>query len=179
MIREIVPNVRFFDSDVVVGDLLREKRVLCCLQEAFGGRVVDRETGLVDRKYLRELIFEDEESRVILENLLHPMVEDECERQLSEWFASNERTFFIADVPLLFEKGFGFGQEMNLVVATSPETQRLRLRKRDGFDDEMISSILASQLPIGEKVSLGDLIFWNEGSETLLRQQVARFFKQR
>ena len=84
---------------------------------------------------------------------------------------------FVADVPLLFEGRFSFFQDLNLVVATSMETQRSRLKKRDHFDDALISSILAAQLPVMEKVARADLVFWNEGPQQVLERQIDHFIE--
>ena len=82
---------------------------------------------------------------------------------------------FVADVPLLFEGAFSFSQDLNLVVATSTGTQRSRLRDRNHFDDALISSILAAQLPIMEKVAQANLVFWNEGPLEVLQDQIDHF----
>jgi dephospho-CoA kinase len=41
----------------------------------------------------------------------------------------------------------------------------------------MISSILKAQLPIMEKVARADVVFWNEGSLSIMESQLARFLK--
>jgi dephospho-CoA kinase len=86
-----------------------------------------------------------------LETILHPKVRKECLEKLDFYSKTMSTTLFVADVPLLFESGFDFGQELNLVVATSQATQRTRLKARNHFEDRMISSILKAQLPIREK----------------------------
>jgi transcription termination factor Rho len=75
----------------------------------------------------------------------------------------------------LYEKGFDFGQTQVLVVASSRLTQIQRLRERSGFDDLLIESILAAQLPVHEKMVRADLVFWNEGPPAVLRSQVRRY----
>jgi transcription termination factor Rho len=75
----------------------------------------------------------------------------------------------------LFEKGFDFGQTQVLVVASSRSTQIQRLKARNGFNDQLIESILAAQLPLQEKTSRADVVFWNDGPQAVLRSQVRRF----
>jgi dephospho-CoA kinase len=104
-------------------------------------------------------------------------VRNDCLEKCREASRNPLTTLFVADVPLLFESEFDFGQELNLVVATSEATQRRRLKARSHFDDRMISSILAAQLPIMEKVARGDVVFWNEGRPSILEQQLARFLE--
>ena len=105
---------------------------------------------------------------------MHPRVREEC-------LASRDRAgkegcvLFVADVPLLFEKGFDFGQELSLLVTTTRSTQIRRLKSRNGFDDSLVESILAAQLPLEEKLRRADIVFWNEGPPEVLRSQVRRF----
>ena len=92
-----------------------------------------------------------------------------------KWLLHGARNFFVADVPLFFEKGFDFGQSEVLVVASSRSTQIQRLKARGGFDDSLIESILAAQLPVQEKMSRADVVFWNEGPQAVIRSQIRRF----
>ncbi|MEY4246097.1 MAG: hypothetical protein RLZZ245_3682, partial [Verrucomicrobiota bacterium] len=130
--------------------------------------------GGVDRSMLRERVFGDDGARASLEEILHPRVREECLDSL-EIAAKRGADLFVADVPLLYEKGFDFGQTQVLVVASSRLTQIQRLRERSGFDDLLIESILAAQLPVHEKMVRADLVFWNEGPPAVLRSQVRRY----
>lgn len=176
MMRRLVPSMAFFDSDESVQNLLKAPAVLSEISETLDEVIVDGK-GDLDRGKLRGLVFGNEEKRKKLEEVLHPKVRKEC---LEKWEKSSRNastTLFVADVPLLFESGFDFGQELNLVVATSEATQRIRLKARSHFEDRMISSILKAQLPIMEKVARGDVVFWNEGSPAVLEQQLSRFLQ--
>ncbi len=171
---ELMPGLGFYDCDLGVKGLLGEKEVLEEISEKLGQSII-LENGELDRGRLRELVFEDSVRRQKLEGVLHPLVRKECLEKREECLTNSATTLFVADVPLLFEGGFDFGQELNLVVATSPATQRARLKSRSHFDDSMISSILRAQLPIMEKVNLADVVFWNEGPPAILRRQLSRF----
>jgi dephospho-CoA kinase len=176
MISRLLPTSAFFDCDESVQELLQQRDVLEEISEALE-RPVIMSDGSLDRAGLRKLVFENEISRTKLEAILHPKVRKECLEKLDFYSKTSSTTLFVADVPLLFESGFDFGQELNLVVATSQATQRIRLKARSHFEDRMISSILKAQLPIMEKVARGDVVFWNEGSLAVLESQLARFLK--
>ena len=176
MISRLMPTSAFFDCDESVQSLLQKQTVLEEISDALGRSVIKAD-GSLDRAALRKLVFENETSRRKLEIILHPKVRKECLEKLDFYFKNNPTTLFVADVPLLFESGFDFGQELNLVVATSQATQRTRLKARSHFEDRMISSILKAQLPIMEKVARADVVFWNEGSLSIMESQLARFLK--
>ncbi len=165
-----------FDCDQSVQGLLERGEVIDSIAHTFGEEMKERE-GKLNRKALRERVFRAPEERKKLESILHPLVREECLEKLELSRKTTPSSLFIADVPLLFESGFDFGQESCLVVATSEKTQRMRLKERNGFDDNLITSIIAAQLPILEKVALADVVFWNEGPPHQLKCQLSRFLK--
>jgi transcription termination factor Rho len=174
LLREWLPRVAIFDCDEAVHRLLEaDAEVAAIVSEAFGREALD-ERGRIDRHFLRGRVFADDAARLRLEAILHPRVRQECLDSL-EQAGKRGAELFVADVPLFFEKGFDFGQTQVLVVASSRSTQIQRLKARSGFDDLLIESILAAQLPVQEKMSRADVVFWNEGPPAVLRSQVRRF----
>jgi transcription termination factor Rho len=174
LLREYLPSLVIFDCDAAVHRLLESvPEVAALIAEAFGDGALD-ESGRIDRHFLRGRVFADEAARARLEAILHPRVRQECLDSL-ENAAMSGAECFIADVPLFFEKGFDFGQNQVLVVASSRSTQIQRLRARGGFDDALMDAILAAQLPVQEKMSRADVVFWNEGPPAVLRSQIRRF----
>ncbi len=173
-LREFLPQIAIFDCDASVHRMLESDAELALIvSEAFGIQSLDVQ-GRIDRHFLRGRVFADEGTRVRLESILHPRVRQECLDSL-EQAAKRGAELFVADVPLLFEKGFDFGQTQVLVIASSRSTQIQRLKARNGFDDLLIESILAAQLPVQKKMSRADVVFWNEGPPAVLRSQIRRF----
>ena len=174
LLREWLPAVVIFDCDEAVHRMLESDPVVAeIIAAAFGDQALDA-AGRIDRHFLRGRVFADEAARLELESILHPRVRQECLDSLQR-AATRGAEWFVADVPLFFEKGFDFGQTQVLVVASSRSTQVQRLKARSGFDDSLIESILAAQLPIQEKISRADVVFWNEGPPAALRSQIRRF----
>lgn len=173
-LQELIPGMVFFDCDVEVRRLLEgDERIREEIALRFGRGALDA-TGKVSRAFLRERVFSDECARQSLEAVLHPRVREECLAAVRQ-AAKSGAGLFIADVPLLFEKGFEFGQEKVLLVASTRSTQIDRLKARNGHEDSLISSILAAQWPIEEKIPLADVVFWNEGPPAILHSQLERF----
>ncbi len=174
MLEQHLPGMVLFDCDATVGRLLDEDPAVAAAIVARFGREVMNATGRIDRSFLRDKVFADEDARLCLEEILHPKVREECLDSLRK-AAKRGVEWFVADVPLFFEKGFDFGQSKVLVVASGPASQVRRIKERNGFDDHLITSILAAQLPVGEKISRADVVFWNEGPPALLESQIRRF----
>jgi transcription termination factor Rho len=174
LLREWMPAVVIFDCDAAVHRLLdSDAGVAAAVGEAFGAQALDRH-GRPDRDFLRRQVFSDEAARRRLESILHPRVLEECldSRQQA---VTRGAELFVADVPLFYERGFDFGQSQVIVVASTHSTQVQRLKARSGFEVDLIESIIASQLPVQEKISRADVVFWNEGPPAVLRSQVRRF----
>jgi transcription termination factor Rho len=174
LLREFIPQVVIFDCDMAVHRLLEaDPEVAAIITEAFGDGALDAQ-GRIDRHFLRGRVFSDEAARLRLEAILHPRVRQEC-LDFLEKAATRGAELFIADVPLFFEKGFDYGQDEVIVVASSRSTQIQRLKARGGFEDALIESILAAQLPVREKMAKADVVIWNEGPPSVIRSQVRRF----
>ena len=151
-------------------------KIISKLTESFGSEIVDSETGKIIREKLRLEVFGNPEKRKLLESILHPYVREEC-LALKEISAKQGVRCFLADVPLLFENDFDFGYDQAITIATTRATQVARLKARNGWNDELIDSVLAAQLPVDEKISRADIVFWNDGQPDTLRAQIQRFCK--
>ncbi len=163
-----------FDCDQEVG-LLYEGKLAPALAECFGGDCLHAD-GSVNRPWLRELVFNDVTARLRLESLIHPMLQQECLARMEAMRQNVAVKGFVIDVPLFYEGGADYGQDAVCVVGVSPETQRMRLARRNGFGDELIQSILSAQLPLSVKLGRADMVLWNEGPEPVLYSQTERFY---
>ncbi len=174
LMKEMLPEVVFFDADASVARLYADVEVDAELKNHFGTKVISKDGG-IDKKYLRDQAFSDLGVKVFLEQVFHPRVIQECLALLAETARNGSSRLFVADIPLLFEGGFDFGQSANLVVASSRETQISRLKNRNDWDDDIIEGVLRSQMPIESKLALADVVFWNEGPPKILESQIHRY----
>jgi dephospho-CoA kinase len=171
-----VPEMVVFDADHCVGALYEDPQVLDELVANFGQDIMSSSTD-VDKAYLRQRAFADESVKRVLEQIFHPRVLQECLALLEKTAMTPASRLFVADIPLLFESGFDFGQSLNLLVATSRKTQVRRLKNRNAWDDDTVDGVLNSQMPIEAKLALADVVFWNEGPLEILQAQCLRFIQ--
>ena len=176
MLQDLLPELVVFDADESVAKWYEDSQVIEEIANEFGDKVYD-EKGGVDKAWLRAKAFADDDARRCLEQIFHPRVRQECLALLEREDKYSSSRLFVADIPLLFESGFDFGQSANLLVATSRETQIDRLKNRSGWDDDRVEAVLSSQMPIDAKFTLADIVFWNEGPEPMLRNQCHRFLQ--
>jgi len=172
----LCPGACAFDADAAVHRLLGgDEQVAAAVVGRFG-EAVRGAAGGIDREALRERVFPDPGARRELEAILHPRVREECLESLRA-ARDAAAALFVAEIPLLFESDFRFGQEFNLLVAVGRETQLRRLRDRRGGDDAMAARILEAQWPLEAKLPRADAVFWNEGPAPILRAQLRRFLQ--
>jgi dephospho-CoA kinase len=164
------PSVAAFDCDAAVHKILAEPEWAERVAEDFGRGVLDAAGG-VDRVKLRPLVFGQPDCRRRLEALIHPEVRHRCRVSVDTASLEGKVKMFFIEVPLLYESGFDVARDYEIVLAASPTTQRDRLRHQRGLDDVVAERILASQLPILEKVRRAHLVIWNEGSIPCLKRQ--------
>lgn len=167
-------GVRLFDCDRHVHALQARPEVARRIAAELREDVV-APSGGVDREKLRSLVFRDPGKRRALEGVLHPMVREACAAARQEALAEGAVDVFVADVPLLYESGFPLPRDLEVVVACGPATQRRRLLARNRFTPELADHILASQIPILDKVNRAGVVIWNGGSREALRHSTEQF----
>ncbi len=177
LLRELCPAITLFDCDSSARRLHSDATVVEQCRAVFGDEAIFDRKQCLDRDFLRDKIFSDEDAKRKLEEIMHPIIRKECLDSLEQARADGTAKIFIADVPLLFENHFDFGQELSLLVASSLETQVRRLKNRTRLEDEMVAAIIAAQMPVEEKIRRADVVFWNEGPMPILRNQIARFLE--
>ena len=75
-LNELFPNSQLFDADGVVSQLLTRENICKKVRKVFGDVSIDA-SGLINRAFLREQVFDSAEQRAKLENILHPEVKNE------------------------------------------------------------------------------------------------------
>lgn len=163
-------SLAVFDSDVIVSELLNRADVVSEIDDMFGSSVVTGSS--IDRLALRDLIFTNSAERQKLEDVLHPKVFKECLARAELAEHRSEVSYFVADIPLLFEAAYDWPVQSVWTVACGRQTQCSRLMKRSGIDEELAVCIVDAQLPMDYKIERSDLVLWNEGPVECLRQQL-------
>jgi len=116
--------------------------------------------GSLDRAGLRAIVFKDTEARLWLEQLTHPLIGEEIQRQLG----LAKGPYRVLSSPLLLE-----GTQVNMtdyvVVVDVPEAVQIaRASARDNNDPEQIKRIMAAQLAREARKAKADYVIDNSGS---------------
>jgi len=159
------------DADKISHKLLDENSSK--IIEMFGSKYVQK--GKVLRKELGKIIFSNEENKLKLEALLHPLIKEEIVKS-SRLFESQNKPYFI-DIPLFFEK-MNYPISKSLVVYTPKDLQVQRLMKRDNINEEEALLKISNQWDIEKKKELADLIIDNSKDLKNLQREVERIIEE-
>lgn len=158
------------DADLVSRDVVKPGTLgLKKIVDRFTKKVLNSDSSL-NRKVLRAIIFNDEEARLDLNSILHPIIHDEIIRQIEEY--KKHYDVIIFDAPLLLENQLQDMVDQVWVVSTDSETQIERLMKRDGINKDEANAIIKRQMPIEEKVKLADVVIYNNSDLISLYKQI-------
>jgi dephospho-CoA kinase len=85
---------------------------------------------------------------------------------------SGRAKIFLVEVPLLYEVEFPIERDLDLVVASSRQTQLSRLLEKRNVKRELAVRIIESQMSLEKKMKRADIVIWNDGSEQSATSQV-------
>ena len=129
----------------------------------FGSEILD-EKGLINRKRMREIIFDDQSKKKILEEIIHPKVRDEMFKRINK----SDDHYLIVSVPLLVETGMNRIMDRTLLVECSEDTQIERLMHRDKITLNEARAILKNQASRSDRNKIADDLIVNEKNVTLI-----------
>lgn len=163
-------GVKVLDADKIVRDLQQPNTVLLKqLAQTFGADVIE-DNGHLNRALLGRLIFENEEAKQKLNDIMKPLIYQKLVEGIEEAKRAEE-VMVVLDMPLLYEFEFEHLVDTVVVVHVSRPTQIKRLMQRDQIEESYAESKINSQMSLDEKRSRGDFVLNNEGSINELKAQ--------
>lgn len=124
--------------------------------------------GQLNRPYIASRIFRDKELLNSVNELVHPLVQQEAR----QWFNSlpKEVPYALQEAALLIESG-SYKLLDHLILITAPQKIRLtRVERRDQSSSTMILERMNAQMNEDKKIILANSIIVNDGSILLLPQ---------
>ncbi len=150
---------------------------LAMIVENFGEGVLTA-TGELDRAAMGAIVFGDEEKRLLLNSIVHPLVFEAQNQWLLEKESENPRGVAVIDAALMIESG-GYKRFTKLVVVwCEPELQLQRLMLRNNLSKAEALKRIRAQMPQEEKKLYADFLIDTSGGFETARQQTAEVFEQ-
>lgn len=152
-------GIAVVDADIVAREIVDiGQPALQQIREAFGDWVLLQD-GSLNRRALRDHIFQSPEARKTLENIIHPAIRTSIIQQLH----AAQSPYAILVSPLLFETNQHELTQHTLLIDAAIELQIQRASQRDGQNVEQIQKIIAAQMPREQKCAMADDIVLNDG----------------
>ena len=157
-----------FDADVEAKKILHTKEVEKQILEAFP-QLKSLETDL-----LSQVAFENKQSQLKLNSIIHPLVEREIEQRIVN--EDGKHPFFIIDAAMMIEAGsvnyFRDKGMILLVVIAEKAIRKERALMRGNLLEDSILERMNLQLPDSTKVKHADFIVENNSTESELIQKI-------
>ena len=138
----------------------------------FGDEILTN--GDIDRKKLAAIVFEDEESRINLEEIIHPLVRKSFEILVE---SAREGDIVINQIPLLVET-HGAERFDRVITVISPLEKRKERLKLRGLPSYEIERRISAQASDEERIEISDYIIENDGTEDDLLREVEATFEE-
>jgi dephospho-CoA kinase len=163
------------DSDQQARMALQRPEVRDQLQR-WWGRTILAADGTVDRREVARIVFNDDQERLRLEGIIHPLLRARRADLINEAQRRGARAVVI-DAPLLFEAAVD--QECDAVIFVDvPRDVRLnRLRESRGWDEAELKRRERAQMPLEEKRRRSQHIIKNIGDQAELSRRVAEVLR--
>ena len=169
-------GLKVIDLDQITHKLMRRGELgYIEIKKQFGEKYIDTK-GEIDRKLLREEIFSSFDLKKIIESILHPIIFEECNKQLN--ILKHEK-YIVLVIPLLFEtKNYISLVDESLLIDCDLETQIKRVIKRDNISKAFANRIIKNQMNRQEKQLLADKVILNDGNINHLENQLDSYYKK-
>ena len=161
-------GIDVIDADVVSRTILNSDRNVLSILESRWGSEIMLSDGSLNRRLLREKIFNSAEEKSFLEGILHPLIRTEVKRQALDAASP----YALVVVPLMFETHFDELVDYVVCVDLEVEKQVERTCTRDRISPELARKIIASQMDRQRRISLSDYVIYNYEQIELKRQKV-------
>jgi dephospho-CoA kinase len=129
------------------------------------GKYIYSPDGILDRRRLAKIIFNDNRALADVNEVVHPAVR----LSFIEW-AENHRQepYVLYEAAIIFESGYSAGFDMNILVVADEKTRIDRVVRRDHTTEEQVKQRIINQMPDSQKIKFADYIIENNAGNLLI-----------
>jgi dephospho-CoA kinase len=131
------------------------------------GRHIYSPDGMLDRKKLAGLIFNDSDALAKVNSIIHPAVR-KC---FLKWIDNHQDAYYILyEAAILLESRYASDFERTILVLADEKVRIERVIKRDHVSEELVKQRINNQMPEAEKIKMVDFIIENSNEKLLFPQ---------
>ena len=159
-------GVPIFDADSTAKSIMNtDSDLIRGIKESFGEQAY-LASGKLDRKYLSERIFNDQDALTTLNALVHPA----AIQAFVDWALQQDTPYVMKEAAILFESGSFRNCDFTILVTADEPLRIARVMNRDAVDEQSVRQRMSKQMPEEEKMKLADFVINNNETEALLPQ---------
>ena len=158
-------GIPVYYSDVCAKQLMNQNELLMdSIKERFGEE--SYHDGLLNRKWIASIVFDDSTALNDLNNLVHPVVQ----KNYLNWLSQQTKDIVAYESAILIEHGNQVNFDV-VVLVQCPENIRFkRIQKRDGLTLDQVQVRSRFQWPEEEKIKYADYFIENTALEQAKQQ---------
>jgi len=172
-----------FGAGIIDTDLISHQitgvggKAIPLISAAFGADFIDSQ-GALNRAKMRALVFEDANARQVLEQITHPLIQQETAKEAFD-LAKSGVPYLVFVVPLLIESRSWSKLLDYLVVVDCPEeTQIQRVMQRNNIARLEVENILKAQTSRKVRLEAANAVIENQGDLNKLKSEVLSLHQQ-
>jgi dephospho-CoA kinase len=154
----------YFADDAAKRLMNEDPEIQLQLMKAFGADTYME--GVLNRKYLSSIVFNDPVKLELLNSIVHPVTIHDA----AVWMSKQTAPYVIKEAALIFESG---SQDMldHVIGVYAPESLRIyRVMKRDGVTREDVKARMRKQIEETVKMRLCDTVILNDEQHLVIPQ---------
>jgi dephospho-CoA kinase len=134
--------------------------------KAIWGDQVFQANGLVDKKALADIVFNNESELHKLNAIMHPLVAEDY----AQWLSVQNTEYVMKEAAILIESG-SYKTCDKIIVVSVPEALAIeRVKSRDNVSEEQVKARMSKQMSNDEKIKYADFVIVNDGIKMLIPQ---------
>jgi dephospho-CoA kinase len=160
-----VIGIPIYNADDAAKRLMNEKEELKNqILLHFGNESYNQ--GILNKKYIASIVFNDPEKLALLNSLVHPVTINDAD----EWIQKQTSPYIIKEAALFFESGAHAHVDQIIGVFTPAPLRILRVMKRDNITRDEVLARMNKQIDEEIKMRLCDHVITNNEQELVLPQ---------
>ena len=136
------------------------------ITEYFGNNIYC--DGILDRKKLAEIVFNDKIALEKLNSWVHPAVA----RDFELWYSRQISNYVLEEAAIIYESGIADRFDKVILVTAPDEIRIERVCARDGVTPDIVQKRMKNQWSEDKKIALADYIIRNDNDNLLIRQVI-------
>lgn len=148
----------YFSDDRAKNIVNEDHELMLKIKELLGEKAY--QDGIYQRKYVANIVFDDNEKLEQLNQLIHPAVAMDFEN----WITAQGSRFVFKETALLFELGLHKQCFKSILVTADENTRIKRVMDRDDKTYRDVEKVIERQMPEKNKIRKADYIIYNNSS---------------